>query len=188
LPGTDTDGQKIILYRLGSFNPYSDEYDKAAIMRAFTALFLHQIHEESVQVNGFVYLLDASEFGLKHQLFWSVRDLMEIAKLWQNALPCRFRAFHFYNIGIVFEVIFKMLMPFLSKKFRQRIFVHRSLDTLYNHIPMHLLPEEYVPETYDGPNAGSLHELMEMTKEQISAENIRERLLYETGDTMGITE
>ena len=52
-------------------------------------------------------------------LMWRHTDLQPY--IFQNAMPCRFKAFHFYNIGVLFEVIFKMLMPFLSKKFRERV-------------------------------------------------------------------
>ena len=34
-----------------------------------------------------------------------------------------------------------------------------NLETLYEHIPLHLLPDEYLPDEYDGPSAGTIKSL-----------------------------
>ena len=31
-----------------------------------------------------------------------------------------------------------------------------NLESVYKHIPLNLLPAEYLPDEYDGPHAGSL--------------------------------
>ena len=34
-----------------------------------------------------------------------------------------------------------------------------NLEKLYDEIPMHMLPEEYLPDEYTGPNAGTFESL-----------------------------
>ena len=86
------------LYLPGSFDPSSLEYDKAAIMRTFGALFVYMMDDEASQVNGFTYIIDAANFNLKQQFFWGIKDLTTIANMWQvkqHNLPC-FRSFPFF--------------------------------------------------------------------------------------------
>ena len=37
---------------------------------------------------------------------------------------------------------------------------HDNLETVYKHIPMECLPEEYLPDDYTGPNVGSINQIL----------------------------
>ena len=44
-----------------------------------------------------------------------------------------------------------------------QIYIHRTLDSVYEHVPQRLLPVEYLPEEYDGEHAGSIEQLIGMS-------------------------
>ena len=37
--------------------------------------------------------------------------------------------------------------------------VHSTLESVYAEVPMEMLPEEYLPDDYTGPSAGSLKKI-----------------------------
>ena len=37
--------------------------------------------------------------------------------------------------------------------------VHNNLESLYKHVPMEMLPVEYLPDDYNGPNAGTIKQI-----------------------------
>ena len=44
-------------------------------MKAQMAVFHLMMRDENTNVNGFVYLMDATGLDLKHQLYWSLEDV-----------------------------------------------------------------------------------------------------------------
>lgn len=49
-----------------------------------------------------------------------------------------------------------------------QIAVCETAEALYRHVPMELLPEEYLPDDYTGPNAGSTKDLIGLTNMLLS--------------------
>ena len=45
-------------------------------MKAFAIMFEALIMDEANQVNGFVYVIDASNFTMKHKLFWTLGSMI----------------------------------------------------------------------------------------------------------------
>jgi len=39
----------------------------------------------------------------------------------QNAMPGRFKGFHYYNAGPIFDTLMAMVKPMLSKKMQDRV-------------------------------------------------------------------
>ncbi len=37
--------------------------------------------------------------------------------------------------------------------------LHQTLDTLYEYVPMELLPRDYLPDDYDGQSPGTVDEI-----------------------------
>ena len=40
--------------------------------------------------------------------------------------------------------------------------MHSNLESVYKYIPLHVLPDEYLPDDYDGPSAGTIKSLTGM--------------------------
>jgi hypothetical protein len=62
-------------------------------------------------------LLENETFGVKDNQFWS--DLGVIC--FQDAMPGRYKGFHYYNCGAVFEAMMAIYRPFLKKKTKERV-------------------------------------------------------------------
>ncbi|XP_022659741.1 alpha-tocopherol transfer protein-like isoform X3 [Varroa destructor] len=68
----------------------------------------------------------------------------------QGAFPVRFKGFHILENSIVFNYLYLMTKPFLSRKIKKRILVHgNDVRRLHEHICPSILPEEY--DGLDGP-------------------------------------
>jgi CRAL/TRIO domain len=82
--------------------------------------------------------------------------IKKLTNLWQEGSPLRQKGFHFINLPAVApQSFFNLLTSFLSEKLRQRVHFHTNYtQTLFEHVPQHLLPAEY------GGNSGKVDELM----------------------------
>ncbi|GBN75320.1 hypothetical protein AVEN_142941-1 [Araneus ventricosus] len=64
----------------------------------------------------------------------------------ENAFPCRVKAVHVVNAPLLFNSVYKIAYPFLSKKIQDRILFHSNKDewkSLHQSIPADVLPEQY---------------------------------------------
>ena len=115
--------------------------------------------DESVTVHGILYLLDISNFSMRHKLFWGIDDILSqmkffqvgnydqlklqtishwaqyngsdnettviyhsvICYFFQGSFPVRFKGFHCYNEGPMFDALYAMAKPFMSDKLKQRV-------------------------------------------------------------------
>lgn len=60
----------------------------------------------------------------------------------QGAFPVRFKGFHILENSIVFNYLYLMTKPFLSRKIKKRILVHgNDVRRLHEHICPSILPE-----------------------------------------------
>merc|ERR1711976_1066843 len=96
--------------------------------------------------------LDLTEFGLKHQTFFSLDDIKKSAKLMQESIPLRFKAAHYYNYGPMFDAVMQLFLPFIKKKLKDRLNFHgNNMEVIYDKvIPMEILPTDYLPDDYKG--------------------------------------
>ncbi|KAL3860718.1 hypothetical protein ACJMK2_010803 [Sinanodonta woodiana] len=130
------------------------------VMRANLALFDYLLLDENIQVNGFVFIVDLTGFTRQHFMATGVENSKKCMLVTQKALPGRIKELHYYNTGSVFETIFNLIRPLMSEKLRNRVHVHgQNLTTVYDKIDMSLLPEEYLPDDYEGPKAGCIQDI-----------------------------
>ena len=53
------------------------------MMRGLIAHTLNQFHDEEAQVNGVLYFIDATGFGIKHQTYFSMEENKKSINLFQ---------------------------------------------------------------------------------------------------------
>lgn len=141
LPGTDHRGRRIIV--LYSANWDNTRYGLAAIYRAILLTLEKLIDDESSQINGFVVIVDWSEFTFKQSSWLNPRILKLMTEGLQDCFPARFTAIHFVNQPWYIEAVFKMLRPFLKEKNRNKIIMHGiNLTTLHQQVRKEALPAE----------------------------------------------
>ena len=60
-----------------------DDTEKSYMFKAFVAVHGHYQRDENIQVNGVVFLIDASNLTVKHQSGMNLADLKFMSRLWK---------------------------------------------------------------------------------------------------------
>ncbi|CAH1781744.1 unnamed protein product [Owenia fusiformis] len=189
LPGRDSEGRTIIIMRAGVFDVKDSTIGPNDIIKNSTVVFSILQKDEMAQVNGYVLIFDYTGFTAKHLSFLGIEMVKKSTKFWQDNFPARFKALHYYNTGPVFDTIMTITRPFLSKKIQDRMFTHgNNLESLYKHVPMHLLPEEYLPDDYTGPNAGTIQNILDDFAKRFTDPKQRAAIIKYTTEGMYIDE
>ncbi|CAD5126692.1 DgyrCDS14761 [Dimorphilus gyrociliatus] len=189
LPGYDNEGRIIVLYKLNmiSFEELKKKYKFMTFIKTLNAIILTLKDDEMFQVNGFQMIFDMTGFNLKMLSLFHDPEAVRFNKESQKAQVGRMKGIHYYNIGILFEALFSIYKPFMSKKQKERLYVHETLESLFNHIPKRMLPDEYLPDEYDGQRAGSLLDLGAETGERLLKYN-DQILEFTNPDNFGFDE
>lgn len=118
-------------------------YSLMSIYRAllYTLEFLIQnIHN---QANGFVVLVDWTEFSFRQTTNLKPSVLKTMIEGLQDCFPARFKGIHFIGQPWYVEAALTVIKPFLKDKTKERIYVHgNNLSTLHNYVHVDVLPAE----------------------------------------------
>ncbi|KAI4457061.1 alpha-tocopherol transfer protein-related [Holotrichia oblita] len=118
-------------------------YSLMSIYRAllYTLEFLIQnIHN---QANGFVVLVDWTEFSFRQSTNLKPSVLKTMIEGLQDCFPARFKGIHFIGQPWYVEAALTVIKPFLKDKTKERIYVHgNNLSTLHNYVHVDVLPAE----------------------------------------------
>lgn len=61
----------------------------------------------------------------------------------QQGFGMRLKGIHILTSSKLIDVLITLLKQILSEKLIKRIFVHKTIDTVYEHIPKTILPSEF---------------------------------------------
>ncbi|KAL5021867.1 hypothetical protein ScPMuIL_001022 [Solemya velum] len=185
LPKKDAEGQTIIIARPGVVDTSGDPYSAEALYQATAGMMYKLAMDESVQVNGVVVILDFTGLTMKHISFGfpiykkAAGEAKKHAyKVPINMDPHFLKELHYYNTGQVFEYLHGMAMKMEWVKERMKIVktkivVHGcNFETVYDHVDKSLLPDEYLPDDYEGPSAGPIKEIVGNFIESMSAPHV----------------
>ncbi|KAH3827203.1 hypothetical protein DPMN_129133 [Dreissena polymorpha] len=158
----DKQNRRVIIMRFGSFDVNMIKKEGIGRLWKCGMLFYDWLsRDENVQVNGVVLIADYS--SLTMQIFTAIAnrdDQRDFMSYFQQALPVRAKSMNAYNEPAFFDVIFAFISPFLSKKLKDRFHIHgRSLVKIYAEVGHACLPQEYLPDDYEGPHAGTLAQI-----------------------------
>ena len=68
---------------------------------------------------------------------------------------------NFYNVGPFIQFAMMLVNTTLSSKLQKRVKTHSlGLESLYKVVDKSLLPDEYSPDNYDGPTAGTCDDVL----------------------------
>ncbi|XP_052285995.1 alpha-tocopherol transfer protein-like isoform X2 [Dreissena polymorpha] len=105
----------------------------------------------------------------------------------QQALPVRAKSMNAYNEPAFFDVIFAFISPFLSKKLKDRFHIHgRSLVKIYAEVGHACLPQEYLPDDYEGPHAGTLAQIHDAMLADMCNPEFRRYVMELSSDKYGV--
>ncbi|KAF6113209.1 clavesin 2 [Phyllostomus discolor] len=102
------------------------------------------IEDPELQVNGFVLIIDWSNFTFKQASKLTPSMLRLAIEGLQDSFPARFGGIHFVNQPWYIHALYTVIRPFLKEKTRKRIFLHgNNLNSLHQLIHPEILPSEF---------------------------------------------
>ncbi|GIY14693.1 alpha-tocopherol transfer protein-like [Caerostris darwini] len=98
------------------------------------------------QLYGITAIFDYGGFQYNAMLSYTPRMIHLLVNTLQNSLPLPVKACHIVNLPPLLSSVISIAFALLSKKIKNRIFIHPSNDgwqSLHKSLPPELLPEEY---------------------------------------------
>ncbi|KAI5944339.1 clavesin-2 [Manis javanica] len=142
LANLDHYGRKILV--LFAANWDQSRYTLVDILRAILLSLEAMIEDPELQVNGFVLIIDWSNFTFKQASKLTPSMLRLAIEGLQDSFPARFGGIHFVNQPWYIHALYTVIRPFLKEKTRKRIFLHgNNLNSLHQLIHPEILPSEF---------------------------------------------
>ncbi|XP_045179417.2 alpha-tocopherol transfer protein-like [Mercenaria mercenaria] len=173
----DKSGRRMLLCKLGLLS--LDLIHRVGADNIYKASFLVYdwlLLDEKVQVNGMIVVVDYTDFSLQQMMATTNADISrKSTPLYQKALPMRLKGIHMYNESAIIDVFMSFVNPFLRQKIKDRFKLHgKSLVKFYEDVGMEVLPDEYLPDEYKGPSAGSRKEIIDGMLDDMMKPEFRE--------------
>ncbi|XP_071347397.1 alpha-tocopherol transfer protein isoform X1 [Trachinotus anak] len=143
LPQRDHTGSRVLVYRIGQWNPK----DWSAFQVFSISLMTSEIisMEAQTQRRGLKAIFDLQGWSLGHA--WQINPSLarKISSVLSDSFPLKVRGIHLVNEPMFFRPVFAMIRPFLPEKIKQRIHMHGVdyHDTLGDFFSSAILPPEY---------------------------------------------
>lgn len=178
LPQRDHSGSRVLLYRIGQWNP--KEWSAFQVFRISLMTSEVIAMETQTQRRGIKVIFDLQGWSLGHALQVTPTLARKISSVLADSFPLKVRGIHLLNVPMFFRPVFSMIRPFLPEKIRQRIHMHGSdyADSLGDFFSAPVLPLEYGGE---GP---SLQEAcQDWTNQLLRCDELLRRIAaHPTGD------
>lgn len=186
----DKNGRRVLLGRIGT----GIDYQKLKKKEAQNLLYKTQLlimdwltWDENTQVNGMVSVNDYTDISIEIMKIWNPENSKKMMAYFQHSLPVRFKAGHLYNEPAFFDAIFTIVSPFMSQKMKDRMHMHgKSLVKIYDELGLACFPDEYLPDDYDGPSAGSVKDIPEQMIEDMMRPEFRNYVVELSSGKYGV--
>lgn len=171
LPHRDRNGSVVAVFKVGEWNPELDAYEE--MFRSISAILIHSIQFPATQVCGYRVIFDARNLSWQQMKMCTPTNILLLIHSTQHCFPARYKGFHFLSENKLFNLLWAIIYPLLTKKLKKRIMLHGSnLAPLLDYIHPSVLPTEY------GGTAGPFeNSKWEKTIDE-NAENILDQLNY----------
>ncbi|XP_077365311.1 clavesin-1-like [Vanacampus margaritifer] len=138
----DQHGRKILILFASNWDQSRNSFTD--ILRAILLSLEVLIEKPELQINGFVLIIDWSNFSFKQASKLTPNILKLAIEGLQDSFPARFGGIHFVNQPWYIHAMFTIIKPFLKDKTRKRIFLHgNNLNSLHQLIQPECLPSEF---------------------------------------------
>ncbi|XP_051909921.1 clavesin-1-like [Hippocampus zosterae] len=142
LESPDQHGRKILILFASNWDQSRNSFTD--ILRAILLSLEVLIEKPELQINGFVLIIDWSNFSFKQASKLTPNILKLAIEGLQDSFPARFGGIHFVNQPWYIHAMFTIIKPFLKEKTRKRIFLHgNNLNSLHQLIQPECLPSEF---------------------------------------------
>lgn len=186
----DTEGRRIIIERLSflDLNKVKKKWGVDNIFRVITLVCDWLNRDENIQVNGLTVFIDNTDVSMSHMMtLWDRENGKRIMQFYQNSLPARMKGLHMYNEPTFFDAAYALFSPLMKQKTKDRMYLHgRSLTKVYKEVGMEVLPVEYLPDDYEGPNAGSTQQIVDEMIADMQSPEFRNYIKDLSSDRYGV--
>ncbi|XP_074096383.1 retinaldehyde-binding protein 1-like [Cotesia typhae] len=123
LPVRTRDGCRVFLVQCGTrWNPNEISLDQ--MLRGIRLVTQSSLFEPATQVSGSHIIFDLDGFTLSHSLCFTPRYAKAVLDWVQKCYPGRIKGLHMVHNPFLFNVVFALFKPLLTKKLGKRIFFH----------------------------------------------------------------
>ncbi|PNF43482.1 Clavesin-2 [Cryptotermes secundus] len=141
LPERDRKGRCVLVIFTANWDHCA--YSLEVIYRALLLTLERLIEKQRNQLNGFVVVVDWSEFSFRQSSSLNPRVLKLMIEGLQDCYPARFKGIHFISQPWYVEAALTVIRPFLKEKTKDKIFLHgNNLSTLHDYVAKDILPAE----------------------------------------------
>ncbi|XP_056290749.1 clavesin-1-like [Pseudoliparis swirei] len=138
----DQHGRKILILFASNWDQSRNSFTD--ILRAILLSLEVLIENPELQINGFVLIIDWSNFSFKQASKLTPTILKLAIEGLQDSFPARFGGVHLVNQPWFVHAMFTIIRPFLKDKTRKRIFLHgNNLNSLHLLLQPEFLPSEF---------------------------------------------
>uniref|UniRef100_A0A131XAX5 Putative phosphatidylinositol transfer protein sec14 n=1 Tax=Hyalomma excavatum TaxID=257692 RepID=A0A131XAX5_9ACAR len=146
----DPFGRAVLLVRTGRWNASvctAHEFVKICLL-----LLEWSLLDEEVQKRGFVFVLDYKGLSLEHLYHLTPPFMKRLVHITEKCLPVRVKAIYVIYDSLIFDVLFAITKPFMSRTLTERIhLIGCEHQKLHGVVPADVIPEEAggTLESYD---------------------------------------
>ncbi|KAJ8012316.1 hypothetical protein DPEC_G00067400 [Dallia pectoralis] len=143
LQGRDHSGSRVLIYRIGQWNP--KDFTAYQVFRASLITSELIVQETETQRNGLKAIFDMKGWGFSHAFQITPSLARSISAVLTDSFPLKVRGIHLINEPLLFRPIFSMIGAFLPDKIKRRIHMHGTNfeETLRFFFSEDILPVEY---------------------------------------------
>lgn len=165
VPLLERDQGRLVLFSCaGRFDPH--KYTSADMIRVHSLVAESIMDDEINQINGYTYINDEEGFQMAHISLWSLMDIRNIVRCIQNTTPMRHKANFLINLSSAAVKLIEFGTAALSEKLKNRLYICKSVEEIYDKIDKKILPKEYGGEV---PLAEMVAKFKEYLKEKREA-------------------
>ncbi|XP_050428173.1 alpha-tocopherol transfer protein-like [Adelges cooleyi] len=149
-PKLTPNGERVFCTRT---HPTSDDDQFEAQLIIKTAIAVLDLELKDTPMYGNIILLDLEFVRLNQFLACTPTLTKNLLRCTIDAFPLRVKAIHYVNPPKFMSRLINFFKMFLPNKIKDRLFVHDTYDSLYEHVSKDVLPEKY------GGSAGKIEEM-----------------------------
>ncbi|XP_050302175.1 alpha-tocopherol transfer protein-like [Anthonomus grandis grandis] len=120
-----------------------------------------RIREDVVLTDTIVY--DMEGIQLSHLLKLRIGAIKKSTTVLEKVFSSRVEGIHYINLPASMQVFVNLVKTMLKEKIRKRIYVHKNLESLHEHLTQSILPKDY------GGTEASLDELHDLWIRKLDA-------------------
>lgn len=175
-PIRDKHGRRLIIGFARNFNP--SEHTSSDMSRVHTITYETLQEDPQNQILGFTHIGDFKGITTAHISCWNPTEFLRMMKWGEQSIPMRHKEVHLVNVPTAVKYVIDACKSIISKKMRERLQVHVTVQDLCKKVDPACLPKELggtmpmldMIECWKQELAAKRHTLMALDKMKILSE------------------